>query len=222
MQATLTLRPGRVAGIVGVQGSGHGDLLHAVAGLRDYTGAVIVGGRTLSPGSVASARRAGVRLVPGDRRRAAIAAHLSLSDNVALSSTTASRFGFRRRRAERASTAGYVAAMDVRPGSTTAKAGSLSGGNQQKIAIANALESQPSVLLLEEPTQGVDVMGKVEIRTLVRALARSGRCVAIATSEFEDLPDYVDDIYVMRLGRLHGPVPPEQATYEQLLHAALP
>jgi ABC-type sugar transport system ATPase subunit len=99
----------------------------------------------------------------------------------------------------------------------------LSGGNQQKIALARALEAAPKVLLLEEPTQGIDVNAKAEIRALIeRLVSDEGVTVVLATSEFEELLDLADVIHVMRLGQLVASVRGEEATYRAILHHALP
>src|SRR4029079_16990454 len=111
----------------------------------------------------------------------------------------------------------------IRTPSTETNAGSLSGGNQQKLALARALESSPHVILLEEPTQGIDVNAKAEIRILVQKLAHEdGMTVVVATSEFEELLGLADVIHVMCLGRLVATMAADEATYAQILHHALP
>jgi ABC-type sugar transport system ATPase subunit len=133
------------------------------------------------------------------------------------------RLGVRRPRTERAVARRYIELFGIRPQSTEALAGGLSGGNQQKIALARALEAAPKVLLLEEPTQGIDVNAKAEIRVLVeRLVAEQGVSVVVATSEFEELLELADVIHVMRLGRLVASLRGEEATYRSILHHALP
>jgi ABC-type sugar transport system ATPase subunit len=223
---SFTARPGEIVGIAGVQGSGHGHLLGAIAGaIRHDGGTVVVGGESLPTGSVRRAFRRGVVLVPSDRRRAGIAVGMSISDNVALSAGADPRMrpaGFRRRGVERAAARRYIADFAVRAFGPEQVSGTLSGGNQQKISLARAIEGRPSVLLIDEPTQGVDVNAKAEIRAALRRLvAEQNCCIVIASSEFEDVLELADTIHVMRGGRLVASFAHDDATYPQLLHHAL-
>ena len=222
---TLSVRSGQIVGVAGVQGSGHGHLLRAIAGVDGYDrGRVAVGGHILHPAVVRNAYRAGVVLVPADRRASAIVPGMSVRANLTLPvHSTARRAGMRRIRKERQLARHYVDALGIRPANTEVLAGNLSGGNQQKLALARALVSNPSVLLLDEPTQGIDVAAKAEILALVRQLARDvGFGVVVASSEFEELLAVADLIHVMSQGRLVATFPTEEADYERILHAALP
>ena len=222
---SLEARAGEIVGIAGVQGSGHGRLLHAIAGLDVYdAGRVSVDGKALTPGSVRNAYAAGVTLVPADRRGSAIVPAESVRSNLMLPTRASGhRFGIRRLRTERAAARRYINLFGIRPPSTEVLAGGLSGGNQQKVALARALEAAPRVLLLEEPTQGIDVNAKAEIRILVeRLVSEQGVSVVLATSEFEELLVLADVIHVMRLGRLVASLRGEEATYSSILHHALP
>jgi ABC-type sugar transport system ATPase subunit len=222
---SISARRGMIVGIAGVQGSGHGHLLRAIAGLDTYdSGRVTIEGRTVPPGSIRAAYEAGAVLVPADRRRAAIVPLMSLRANLALPIRSATeRFGLRLKRAERATARKSIDVFGIRTPSTETPAGSLSGGNQQKVALARALESGPNVILLEEPTQGIDVNAKAEIRILVQNLAHEdGMTVVVATSEFEELLGLADVIHVMCLGRLVATMSADEATYAQILHHALP
>ena len=129
----------------------------------------------------------------------------------------------RRIRKERHLARQYVDALGIRPANTEVLAGNLSGGNQQKLALARALVSKPRVLLLDEPTQGIDVAAKSEILSLIRQLVQEvGFGVLVASSEFEELLAVTDLIHVMSQGRLVATFPTEEADYERILHAALP
>jgi ribose transport system ATP-binding protein len=117
----------------------------------------------------------------------------------------------------------YIEMFSVRPAQTEAKIGTLSGGNQQKVALARALESNARVLLIDEPTQGIDVRTKAEIHTLLRRVARERKCaVVVASSEFEELIGLAEVVHVMRLGRLVKTLPGDGITYRQILEHALP
>jgi ABC-type sugar transport system ATPase subunit len=217
---SLTVDEGQVVGVAGVQGSGHGELLHVLAAARPFDeGEVEVFGRPL-PGSVAKASELGVALIPADRRGGAIVGARSVLDNVALSAR--GRFGLRMARLERRLAGEYVTALDVRPPNLRALVGTLSGGNQQKVALARALASHARILLLEEPTQGIDINAKAEIRALIRQLAADGRSVVVATSEFEDLADLADVVHVMCLGEMRTTLKADEVTYEEVLRHALP
>jgi ABC-type sugar transport system ATPase subunit len=216
---------GEIVGIAGVQGSGHGHLLRSIAGLDPFdAGGVRIDGHDIPPGSIRAAYSAGAVLVPADRRRAAIVPLQSVRSNLVLPIRTAARrLGLRLLGRERTVARHYVEMFSVRTPSTEALAGGLSGGNQQKLALARAFESTPRLVLLEEPTQGIDINAKAEIRRLILELAREqGLAVVLATSEFEELLGLADVIYVMCLGRIVTSMSAEEATYAKILQHALP
>jgi ABC-type sugar transport system ATPase subunit len=222
---SLRVPRGTIVGIAGVQGSGHGRLLRTIAGLDAYdSGHVTIGGRPIPAGGIRAAYTAGAVLVPADRRRAAIVPLMSVRSNLVLPlRTRARRFGIRLKRAERANARRHVETFNIRTPSSEALAAGLSGGNQQKVALARAFESEPAAILLEEPTQGIDVNAKAEIRNLILRLAHEdGLAVIVATSEFEELLGLADVVHVMCLGRLVATMSAEEATYAQILHHALP
>jgi ABC-type sugar transport system ATPase subunit len=225
-RANLVASSGHIVGIAGVQGSGHGHFLRAVAGVDAADdGEIILNDRQLPLGSVRHAVQQGILLVPADRRGAAIVTSLSIRANLCLGDRVrhlVRRFGLRWPREEVAMARQYIDRLDVRPPNTETRIGSLSGGNQQKIAIARALEGDARVLLIEEPTQGVDVGAKAEIHSLLRRVAVEKDCVVIiATSEFEELIGLADDIHVMREGRMVANFSGSEATYHRILENAL-
>lgn len=218
---------GSIVGIAGVQGSGHGELLRAIGGVAQAdSGTVRVDGTTLTLNDPIGSVEKGMLTVPADRRGAAIVPALSLRANIALSGRireAARRWGMRAHDVERAVCEEYIEKLDVRPPSPDMAIGQLSGGNQQKIAIARALEGRPRVLAIEEPTQGIDVSAKAEIHALLHKVARdTGAVVLIATSEFEELLGLADDIHVMREGRFSRHIPGNEASYHEILENALP
>ena len=222
---SLAVESFQLVGIAGVQGAGFGPLLAAMAGWRDYeSGSITLDGRRVPSGSSEKACRLGIELVPGDRRQGGIAPNLRVRENIALPVTgSLSRVGVRLRKAERESARTYAEALDIRGAGTETAARNLSGGNQQKLALAKALQGAPRFLLLEEPTQGIDVRAKGEIRELIERLVRDeGLGVLVATSEFEDLLGFADVIHVMRLGRIVATLPGGSASYADVLHRALP
>ncbi len=223
-RVSLTVRAGEIIGVAGLQGSGHGSLLHAVAGIEKYeSGSITVAGRRLVPGDVRDSYDAGAILLPADRRGSAIVPTQNVRENVVLPTGTRTRaFGFRRLREERRTARRYVERLGIRPPALGALALNLSGGNQQKLALARALEASPKLLLLEEPLQGIDINAKEEIRAVIRSLASEGLAVLIASSDFEDVLGLADTIHVMCLGHLVAALDGATATYEQILHHAVP
>ena len=149
---------------------------------------------------------------------------MNVQDNMVLPRRCrAQRFGMRLRRNEQAMSRRYVDQFEIRPRSLSAIVSNLSGGNQQKVALARAWVSLPTVLLLEEPTQGIDVNAKEEVRALIEWLARDqGVGVLVATSEFDDILDLADVVHVMCLGRIVATLPGQNATYADILQHALP
>jgi ABC-type sugar transport system ATPase subunit len=218
---------GEIVGLAGVQGSGHGHVLRAIAGVdsRD-AGDVRIFGAPIAGDTPSDAFRSGLILVPADRRGAGIVSSQSIQENIALSpriSKDCRFFGFRSPRCERTITLAQMERLSIQPRLPGILAGNLSGGNQQKVALARALCGDVRVLLIEEPTQGIDVRSRAEIHGLLRRIAREQKCaLVIASSEFEELIGLVDVIHVMRLGRLVATLPGEAATYHDILHEALP
>jgi ABC-type sugar transport system ATPase subunit len=224
---TFDVRPGEIVGIAGVQGSGHGHLLKALAGAAPLEGGTVsLDGRQILPGSLRRAYGEGILLVPADRRNAALVGTHSVRQNIVLTRRVrraVRRLGLRRPARERQVAQEYVDAFSIRTPGTETAAGTLSGGNQQKVALARALEGGPRVLLVEEPTQGIDVNAKREIRALLERLVEDGtRAVVVATSEFEELLGLADTINVMCLGRLTATLDGDRASYRDILTHALP
>ncbi len=221
----LEVRAGEIIGIAGVQGSGHAAVLDAIAGaVGTDSGTVTVDDISLPGGHLAEAYSAGIRLVPEDRRRRGIVGCRPVRENLSLAGgPTLHRFGLRRLAAERTLTQRTIAEFDVRTPSTETLVERLSGGNQQKIVLGRVLASDPRVLLLCEPTQGIDVRSKGEIRQIITELARErGLGIVLASSEFEELIDHADRIYVMCEGTTTRTFDAGTASYRDVLAAALP
>jgi len=216
---------GQVVGIAGIQGSGHGRLLEALAGSAPVdSGDVAVDGAPIEPGSLRRALDAGIRLVPEERRTRGIVGSLSLRDNISIGFGSAAQQRFLRRpKKEKAVASGAIGNLDIHARDIDVLVKTLSGGNQQKVVIARVLESNPAVLLLCEPTQGIDVRSKAEILGLLKRTAQSaGIGVVLASSEFEELLEYTDIIHVMRAGAIVKTVRTRDTSYSELLEAAVP
>ncbi|MXG88292.1 sugar ABC transporter ATP-binding protein [Nocardioides flavescens] len=200
----LALHAGEIVGVAGLVGSGRSSLLRMLFGdLPSTSGTAHLDGSAYAPTSVADAMARGVALVPEDRGREAAFAPLSVADN--LSVTRLRRFwGWRGmdRRAEYAEARRLIADFKVKVGGPEAGFTSMSGGNQQKVVLARWLQRDPTLLLLDEPTQGVDVMSRVDIYRTVREAARRGSAVLVASSDASELLALCDRILILREGRV--------------------
>lgn len=220
---SLQLRAGEILGIAGVAGSGRNELLRTFGGvLTPDRGQVTVGGEPAadSPGGLL---RQGVSFVPADRHHEALVLPMSVRENITLGHLRrfCGPFNLLRRREETAAASGLARKLDVRAASLEQSVGSLSGGNQQKVALASRLLGEPRVLLLEEPTQGVDVGARAEIHRLMRGLAAEGKGVVLVSSDLPELLSLSHRVLVMHRGRLEGELAGEQATQQAVLNLAL-
>ena len=218
---TLEVRPGEVVGIFGLVGAGRTELLETIFGVaRPDRGEVIVAGRPVTLRSARDAIRAGLALVPEDRQRFGLHFNLSIADNIAL--TRAARGGLGRidRRGEAARAASLVAALAIKTPSIARAPDTLSGGNQQKTVAAKCLAVEPQVLLLDEPTKGVDVGAKFEIHKLIRERAAAGMACLVVSSDLPEVLALTDRILVMREGALRGELRAETATEDDVMQLA--
>jgi ribose transport system ATP-binding protein len=198
---SLKVRAGEVLGLAGVEGNGQREALRALAGLESYEGELSVRDRRVRPGSVRAARRAGVTFVSGDRRGEAVFTDLSVRDNMTMGVLgRIDSFGVVTRGGERAEMKETLETLALRTASTEHVVASLSGGNQQKIAIGRALLEQPAVYLVEEPTQGVDASTRVQIYRLLREAARSGAAVIVVSSDALEIAGLCDRVLVFSRG----------------------
>nr|WP_272905651.1 sugar ABC transporter ATP-binding protein [Sediminivirga luteola] len=217
---SLQVPPGRVLGIGGLAGSGRSELLALIAGAqRPRGGAVLLGGQDITARRLAGRMRAGIVLVPEERRSQGLVMTHSVQDNIALANLGRfSRLGIASRSRERAAALRRAESLRIRATSIRQPVEELSGGNQQKVVLAKYLERSPRVLLLDEPTRGIDVGTKAEIYQLVRRLAAEGVAVLVVSSEIPELLGVADEIAVLHEGRLAGLVPAATATEESVLH----
>ncbi|HZG92806.1 MAG TPA: sugar ABC transporter ATP-binding protein [Pseudonocardia sp.] len=201
---SFTVRAGEIVGLAGLVGSGRSEILETVYGARRPTaGTVRVRGRTLRPGSVPAAVRAGMGLAPEERKSQALLLGEPVSRNISLAALGRfARGGFLRPDAELAAAEEITARLDVRPADATRAARTLSGGNQQKVVLARWLLKGCEVLLLDEPTRGVDVGARSEIYALVRDLAAAGVAVVMVSSEVPEVLGLADRVLVVREGRV--------------------
>jgi ribose transport system ATP-binding protein len=170
------------------------------------------------PADPRGAISAGLTLVPADRRGDGAVLAFSVRENCALTDLWryATRYGYVDRAGERHEVEGWIDALDIRPRRPDAVFGTLSGGNQQKVVLAKWLRMRPSVLLLDEPSQGVDVGAKATIHALARDIAADGATVVIASSDDAELCDTCDRVLVMRDGRIVAEVDGDRLTAEEI------
>jgi ribose transport system ATP-binding protein len=206
---SFTVRAGEVVGLAGLVGSGRSEILETVYGARKPSmGSVAVRGRRLRPGSVPAAVRAGMGLAPEERKSQGLLMTEPVYRNVSL--PVLSRFaraGFLRGGAELAAASEVTARLDVRPADPTRPVRTLSGGNQQKVVLARWLLEECAILLLDEPTRGVDVGARSEIYALVRRLAARGVAVVLVSSEVPEVLGLADRVLVVREGRVVSEAP---------------
>jgi rhamnose transport system ATP-binding protein len=220
---SLTVRAGEIVGLAGLVGSGRTELAEVVFGLRPAdSGQIRLRGTPLRIASPQDAIRAGIAYVPEDRRQHGVVLEMSVAANASLAGLGGvSRAGLIDRASERRVATAYVDQLRIKTASVDADVGSLSGGNQQKVALARWLHTKPSVLILDEPTQGVDVGAKAEIHGLMGALAAEGVAILMISSEMPEILGMSDRIAVMQAGRIAGTLPRAEATQAAILALAL-
>ncbi|WP_045739783.1 sugar ABC transporter ATP-binding protein [Actinoplanes rectilineatus] len=201
---SLTVAAGEIVGIAGLVGSGRSELLETVYGARrPDAGTVTVDGRRLTPGSVGAAVRAGLGMAPEERKSQALLLGEPIYRNVTLSTfTRLARFGFTSARRERESAGRVTRSLDLRPADVDRRVRTLSGGNQQKVVVGRWLLGGTRLLILDEPTRGVDVGARAELYRVIRDLAADGVGVLLVSSEVPEVLGLADRVLVMREGRL--------------------
>ncbi len=219
---SLTVHAGEVVGIYGLMGAGRTELLEAIAGRNRVLGGTIeLEGQDLTHASVGQRIDAGMVLVPEDRQRDGLVQALSVGRNMALAAVRHFVRGpFVQGRAERGAVEDASRQVRVKAASQDAPIGSLSGGNQQKVVIGRALLTKPRVLVLDEPTRGIDVGAKADIFALMADEARRGIGVLFATSEVGEVLHACDRIIVMARGRVTAVLDPRDVNREQLMAAS--
>ncbi|TDC13627.1 sugar ABC transporter ATP-binding protein [Streptomyces sp. 8K308] len=200
----FSVRPGEILGLAGLVGSGRSEILETVYGARKAAvGTVRVAGRTLRPGRVGAAMAAGLGFCPEERKSQALILGDAVYRNITLASLARfHRAGFMDNTRERREATEHTEALDVRPAGVNRPVGNLSGGNQQKVVLARWLLRGCKVLLLDEPSRGVDVGARAEIYALIRDLANQGIGVVLVSSEIEEVIGLSDRVLVISDGRI--------------------
>ena len=219
----LTVHAGEVVALAGLVGSGRTEIARCLFGADPCSaGEMRLAGVPYAPRSPHDAIRAGIGFVTEDRKEQGVLLNLSVRENISLASLPKfSRLGFLRRILERAQAQESVERLRVRTPSIEQRVGNLSGGNQQKIVLAKWLETQPKLLILDEPTRGIDVGAKREIYGIINDLAAQGVAILMISSELPEVLGMADRIVVVRDGRIAGQLSRADATQEKVGQLAL-
>jgi rhamnose transport system ATP-binding protein len=222
-EISLTVRRGEILGLAGLVGSGRTELAETLFGLSCADGGkILLNGRAVRISSPGDAINAGIAYLPEDRRQHGVVLEMPIAANATLARLNAiSPRGLVDFAAERSLARDYVQRLRVKTPSIYTEAGALSGGNQQKVALARWLAVEPTVLILDEPTQGVDVGSKSEIHELMGELAAEGMAILMISSELPEILGMSDRIAVMHGGAVAGLLPRAEATQERILALAL-
>ncbi len=221
---SFTLHEGEVLGICGLMGSGRTEILESLFGVypKQVSGRFWMDGKEISIRSVTDAIAAGMALVPEDRKLQGLILNMNVEKNTSLASLdTLTSFGFIRKKEEAALSASLIRKMNTRVPDATMEVEKLSGGNQQKVVLSKWLAVKPRILLLDEPTRGIDVGAKAEMYTLIAQLKQEGMAILLVSSELPEILALSDRIAVMAGSRLTALFPREGTTEEMIMKAAL-
>lgn len=219
---SFSVRQGEIVGLYGLIGSGRTEVARCIFGAEEPTsGEIRLSGQTIRPKSPREALKAGIAMLTEDRIRDGLILFLSVRDNVSLANfERMSRFGILQRSRQNSLIQSKVQELNIRPPHIERSVQTLSGGNQQKVVLAKWLLARARVLILDEPTRGVDVATKHDIYNIIHGLAHSGMGILLISSEMPEILGMSDRILVMREGRLAGEFLRQDATEQNLLACA--
>ncbi len=219
---SFTVRAGEIVALAGLVGAGRSEVARAVFGVdRRSSGTVHVAGRDLPNGDARAAMVAGVALVPEDRRQQGLVMDLGIDQNVALASLPSlARFGLIRRRSERTLAAEWAERLQLKFGRLRNAVATLSGGNQQKVVLGKWLARTPKLLIIDEPTRGIDVGTKAEVHRILDGLVHDGMAVLMISSELPEVLGMADRVLVLREGRLTAELSRAEADEKTIMRAA--
>lgn len=220
--ATLTVRAGEIVGLAGLVGSGRTEIARVLFGMQKARhGTMALGGERVRIHSAADALAKGIAYVSEDRRGQSIIESFSILDNATLPVIgKATRLGLVRRRMELSLVEGPLQRMKLRFASYTQPIGNLSGGNQQKVVLAKWLATNPRLLILDEPTQGIDIQAKAEVHRIISELSEQGLAILLISSDMPELLGMCDTIHVMRQGEIVAITDRSHATQYEIARAA--
>lgn len=220
-EINLEIRAGEILGMAGLVGAGRSELVRAIFGIDPYRGQIEVDGQVVRIKSPRDAIRHGLFLAPEDRRGCGLTVQMSVKDNTTMPKLPKlANFGLINRRLEEAYAAESVSKMNVKTASLHTQIATLSGGNQQKVVLGRWLALQPKVLIVDEPTRGIDVGSKAEIYAELRAIAASGTAIWMISSDMEEVINVSDRVAVMHEGKLSGILEHEDVSEEAIMKLA--
>lgn len=222
-EVSFAVRAGEIVGLAGLVGAGRTELARTIFGITPADeGEILLRGEPVKLSDPATAIERGIAYVPEDRRRHGVILDLAVSSNITLASLAGlSSYGALDFKREKAIAADYARRLDIKTPTIFAPAATLSGGNQQKVALSRWLATNPSVLILDEPTQGIDVGAKAEIHTLMTELVAQGVAILMISSELPEILGMSDRVVVMRAGRVVKILERAEATQQKILELAL-
>lgn len=219
---TFEVRSGEIVALAGLVGAGRSEVARAVFGVDAYDqGRVLMDGQVVTGRSPRAAIAAGMGFVPEDRRRQGLVLELSVARNLTLTlRSRLARFGLISNRSERKAAEIWSRRLQVKTGSPHHAAATMSGGNQQKVVLAKWLATEPRLLIVDEPTRGIDVGTKAEVHRLLSDLAGQGVAIVMISSELPEVLGMADRVLVMHEGRVSAELSRDEATAERVMHAA--
>ncbi|WP_232527783.1 sugar ABC transporter ATP-binding protein [Microbacterium suaedae] len=219
---SFQVRAGEIVALAGLVGAGRSEVVRAVFGVDGYaSGTVTMDGRTVPPKKPTAAMRAGLALVPEDRRKQGLVVDATVGGNITSAiQRELSRFGLITTGIENRAARGWAAKLEVKSHALDTIAGTLSGGNQQKVVLAKWLATNPKVLIVDEPTRGIDVGTKAAVHALLSELAGQGLGIVMISSELPEVLGMADRVLVMHEGRITAEIDRADATSENVMHAA--
>ena len=219
---SFSVRSGEIVALAGLVGAGRSEIARAVFGVDGYqSGTVTMAGRRIPKRNPAAAMAAGLALVPEDRRRQGLVLETSVSRNATLAiRSRLARWGFIRNASENRAAREWSQRLQVKTAALDTEAGTLSGGNQQKVVLGKWLATDPKVLIIDEPTRGIDVGTKAEVHRLTSELASRGMGILMISSELPEVLGMADRVLVVREGRITAEIPRREATAENVMYAA--
>lgn len=206
---SFDVHEGEVVGLAGLAGAGRTEVVRTLMGLDPRTaGTVELDGRRITPRSSSAAYGAGLAMLPEDRKQLGILTEMSIAANISvskLSTVSRARFWLSAGR-ERALAEKYATRLGIKAPNVHTRIGNLSGGNQQKAIVARCLNTNPRLLIFDEPTQGIDVSAKVDVHALIRHFSADGGAAILIASEFEELLELSHRVLVLKKGRIVGEI----------------
>ena len=219
---SFTVRSGEIVGLAGLVGAGRSEVARAIFGVDPYeSGTVILDGKKLNGRSPSAAMKVGLALVPEDRRKQGLVVDATVASNVTDAiRPTLTKYGLITTRRENSAAQVWARKLEVKTAALDAVAGTLSGGNQQKVVLAKWLAANPKVLIIDEPTRGIDVGTKSEVHRMMSELAGMGLAILMISSELPEVLGMADRVLVMREGHLTATIDRAEATAENVMFAA--